>query len=104
MMEPLDPSATPAVRRSSYLAAASRWATNAQQHAAEPQGERRSGECDEACVVSLCNLASIANLSGNSAEARQRYEEAIAMSKDIGFAPGVEQAKAGLQAMPRSVS
>lgn len=99
MMQDLDPSAKPAVRRASYLAAASRWAVNAQQHASEPQGEQRTSECDEACAVSLCNLGDIAKLSGNTAHARQRYEQAISLSKSIGFAAGVAQAEAGLRAL-----
>jgi len=99
MMPELDPSAKPAVRRASYLAAASRWATNAQQHATEPKGEQRTNECDEACAVSLCNLGAIAKLQGNSADARERYEQAVLLSKRIGFAAGVTQAEAGLRAL-----
>jgi hypothetical protein len=95
------PSALPAVRRAAYLAAARRWAANANQHASEPQGDRRTGECDQACAVSLCNLADIACLSGNPAEAREKFEEAIAVSKAIGFAPGIAQAEAGLQALSK---
>jgi len=106
MLEPLDPqvSATPEVRRVSYLAAAYRWAANANQHATEPQGDQRTSECDEACAVSLCNLADIANLSGNPAEARQRYQQAISLSKRIKFTPGIAQAEAGLQALPKPIS
>jgi len=102
MMEPSDPavSATPEVRRASYLAAAHRWAANANQHATEPRGDQRTDECDEACAVSLCNLADITKLLGKQIEARQRYEEAIALSKRISFAPGIAQAEAGLRALP----
>ncbi|KAK3327815.1 hypothetical protein B0T19DRAFT_400633 [Cercophora scortea] len=102
MMAPLSPSATPTERRASYLDAAQRWARNANQHAAEPQGEQRTPECDEACAVSLCNLADIASLSGNPVEARQRFEQAIALSKRVGYAPGVAQAEAGLRALSKS--
>ncbi|KAK3684879.1 hypothetical protein B0T22DRAFT_499980 [Podospora appendiculata] len=102
MMAPPSPSATPTERRASYLDAAQRWAKNANQHAAEPQGEQRTSECDEACAVSLCNLADIASLSGNPVEARQRFEQAIALSKRVGYAPGVTQAEAGLRALSKS--
>ncbi|KAK0613476.1 hypothetical protein B0T14DRAFT_280476 [Immersiella caudata] len=106
MMEPLEPqaSATPEVRKASYLAAAHQWATNANQHATEPQGEKRTGDCDEACAVSLCNLADIANLAGRPAEARKRYEQAIALSKKISFAPGIAQAEVGLRGLPEPTS
>jgi hypothetical protein len=104
MMEPGEVSASPAGRRSSYLAAAQRWASNASQHAAEPQGDSRTSECDEACAVALCNLADIAGLSGDMAEARRRFEEALAMSKMIGYAPGVSQAESGLESLSKTIS
>ncbi|KAK1754552.1 hypothetical protein QBC47DRAFT_220416 [Echria macrotheca] len=103
MMKDIETSSDPAVRRASYLAAARRWATNAEQHASEPQGEKRTAECDHACAVSLCNLGDIAKLSGNPAEAREMYEKAVALSKSIGFAAGVVQAEAGLEALAPSV-
>ncbi|KAK0635616.1 hypothetical protein B0T17DRAFT_482134 [Bombardia bombarda] len=96
-------SMTPAQRRTSYLEAAHRWASNAHQHATEPQGEKRTQECDEACAVSLCNLADIAGLSGNMAEARRRFDQAIEMSRNLGFGPGITQAEAGLKALSASV-
>ncbi|KAK0719677.1 hypothetical protein B0H67DRAFT_485860 [Lasiosphaeris hirsuta] len=100
VMSPAEASASPAGRRSSYLAAARRWADNAKEHATEPQGELRTTECDEACAVALCNLAEIASLQGSAAEARERFEQAVVMSRRIGFAPGVTQAEAGLRALP----
>jgi hypothetical protein len=96
--------AKPADRRAAYLQSAERWAKNAKQHASEPKGDQRSSECDEACAVSLCNLAHIANLSGNTSEARRQFEQAIALSKKIGFAQGVSQAEDGLRAMVKSSS
>jgi len=96
--------ATPAERRTSYLQSAERWAKNAKQHASEPQGDQRSAECDEACAVALCNLAHIANLSGNTGKARRQFEEAGELSRKIGFAQGVSQAEDGLRAMLTSTS
>lgn len=96
--------ATPAERRAGYLQSAERWAKNAKQHASEPKGDKRGPECDEACAASLCNLAHIANLSGNTNEARRQFEQAIDLSKKIGFAQGVSQAEDGLRAMVKSSS
>lgn len=95
-------SATPAERRAAYLEAAQRWATNAKQHATETKGEQRTPECDEACAVSLCNLGDIASLTGKPAEAREFFEQAIAMSKKIGFTPAATQAEAGLEKLSKS--
>ncbi|KAK3370216.1 hypothetical protein B0H63DRAFT_310829 [Podospora didyma] len=103
MTEPPNPSATPAERRASYLEAARRWASNANQHAAEPQGDKRTTECDSACAISLCNLADIASLTGDNAKARQLFEQAIAMCKKAGFEPGITQAEAGLRALSTSI-
>ncbi|KAH8893123.1 TPR domain-containing protein [Thozetella sp. PMI_491] len=89
----------PAATRASYLDAARRWATNAHQHASEPQGEQRTPECDEACAVSLCNLGDIASLSGDVAEARRMFEKAVAMSKKVGHAPALQRAEASLRSL-----
>lgn len=97
-------SATPAERRASYLEAAQRWATNANQQATEPQGEKRTAECDTACAVSLCTLGDIASLTGNSSEARRMFEQAIALSKTLDFTPGVTQAQEGLQRLSKASS
>lgn len=92
---------TPAARKESYLAAARHWASNAQQHATEPQGDQRTAECDEACVAALCNLGTIASLSGDSAEAHRRFEQAVSLGKRIGYTPGVVEAEAGLRALSK---
>ena len=91
--------AAPGTHRVAYLDAARRWAANAQQHASEPQGDQRSPECDEACAVSLCSLGDIARLSGDLGEARRRFEQAVAMSKEVGFAAGVARAEDGLRSL-----
>jgi len=107
MMDSSEPgvaSATPEVRRASYLAAANRWATNAKQHATEPKGDQRTDECDQACAASLCNLADIANLTGRPAEARRRFEQAIALSKKVNYAAGIAKAEAGLRTLQQPIS
>ncbi|EFX04566.1 tpr domain containing protein [Grosmannia clavigera kw1407] len=83
--------------RKAYLETAQRWALNAQQHAADAAGEERTPECDEACVVSLCNLGDIAAMLGDAGEARRRFRQGRAMSEKLQFAAGVEQAEAGLR-------
>ena len=60
-------------------------------------GRERSAECDTACVVSLCNLGDIASLSGNTEEARRRFQDARDMSKKVDFGEGLKQAEAGLR-------
>ncbi|KAK3945925.1 hypothetical protein QBC46DRAFT_370342 [Diplogelasinospora grovesii] len=102
MLDPTLPSKTAAEKRAAYLEAAQRWATNAKQHATEPQGEQRTPECDEACAVALCNLGDIAKMLGNTDEARRMFEQAIAKSKEVGFEPGVTQAEAGLRALSKA--
>lgn len=82
--------------RKELLDSAQRWAKNALTHAKEPNGEKRTAECDQACAVALVNLGDIAAMSGDSAQARRRYERAIQVSKESSFADGVAQAQAGL--------
>lgn len=93
--------ASPADARTAHLDAARRWATNANYHATQTQGEQRTPECDEACAVSLCNLGDIASMSGDASEARRRFEQCIAMSKKLGFSPGVAQAEEGLRQLKK---
>lgn len=100
MMEESKTWATPAEQRASYLEAAQRWAQNAIKHASEQQGEKRTAECDQACVASLSNLGSVLALLGKTAEAREKYEQAIALSKKFGLDDYAAQADARLQSLP----
>lgn len=79
-----------------YYETAQRWASNAHQHATDTFGDARTTECDEACAVALCNLGDIAALLGDAREAAKRFTEAKAMSQTLEYAPGVQQAEAGL--------
>lgn len=83
--------------RKEFLDSAQRWAKNALSHAKEPQGDKRTPECDQACAVALVNLGDIAAMSGDPKQARSRYEEAIKVSDDNNFPDGVAQAQAGLK-------
>lgn len=83
--------------RAGLLEAAKNWARNAYSHAKDVKGDDRTEECDEACAVALTNMGDIAAMLGNKTDARKRFQQAIEMSKKIGFEPGVAQAEAGLQ-------
>jgi hypothetical protein len=49
-----------------------------------------------ACAVATHNLGEFAEMDGNIAEARLKYEEAKSLSKVLGFQEGVDNAQAGL--------
>ncbi|GAB1313951.1 hypothetical protein MFIFM68171_04161 [Madurella fahalii] len=102
MMEESKTWTTPAEQRMSYLEAAQRWAQNANNHASEPQGEKRTPECDRACAVSLSNLGSILAMLGRTNEAREKYEQAIAMSKRLGLDDYALEAGNRLRSLPRA--
>jgi tetratricopeptide (TPR) repeat protein len=93
---------SPAEQRASYLAAAQRWAQNAIHHASGPQDDKRTPECDQACAVSLSNLGSVLAMLGKASEAREKYEQAIALSKKFGFEDYAAEADARLQSLPRA--
>lgn len=93
---------TPAAQRTSYLDAAQRWAQNAINHASETQGEKRTPECDEACAVSLANLGSILTMLGKTAEARDKLEQAVALSKKLGFEDYAAEADTRLKSLPKA--
>ncbi|KAK3309059.1 uncharacterized protein B0T15DRAFT_128093 [Chaetomium strumarium] len=102
MMEESKSWVSPAEQRASYLAAAQRWAQNAIQHASGPQDDKRTPECDQACAVSLSNLGSVLALLGKTSEAREKYEQAIALSKKFGLEDYAAEADARLQSLPRA--
>ena len=98
--EPDNVSSPPAPQqqtRAELLDSARRWAKNAYQHAKEPTGDKRTPECDEACVVALNNLGDIAAMTNKPEEARKRFEQSSKLGKKIGFQEGVKQAETGLR-------
>jgi tetratricopeptide (TPR) repeat protein len=102
MMEESKSWASPAEQRASYLAAAQRWAQNAISHASEPQGDKRTPECDQACAVALSNLGSVLAMLGRTAEAREKYEQAVALSRKLGLEEYAAEASARLESLPRA--
>ncbi|KXH51754.1 TPR domain-containing protein [Colletotrichum simmondsii] len=83
--------------RAGLLEAAKNWASNAYSHSKDVKGEDRTEECDEACAVALTNMGDIAALLGRKEDARKRFQQAIDMSRKIGFGPGISQAEEGLR-------
>lgn len=102
MMEESKSWESAAEQRASYLAAAQRWAQNAISHASEPQGDKRTPECDQACAVSLSNLGSVLAMLGKNSEARQKFEQAIALSKKYGLDDYAAEADTRLQSLPKA--
>lgn len=82
--------------RKDCLDAAMNWARNAYDHAKDVKGDERTAECDEACVVSLCNWADVAAMMGNVELARKKYNQCIDMSTKLNHPQAIEQARSGL--------
>ncbi|KAK4191535.1 hypothetical protein QBC35DRAFT_470573 [Podospora australis] len=72
-------------QRASYLESAERWAKNAIKHARDPKGDKRTPECDEACVAALTNLGSVLALQNKPIAAREKFERALTLSKELGL-------------------
>lgn len=65
--------------------------------AAKVQPPDRTEECDMGCAVATHNLGEFAEMDGDIAEARRRYEEAKSLSKVIRFQDGVKNSEAALK-------
>ena len=91
--EPGTPPPSPAQLRESGKV----WANRALELAATIKPPDRNTECDHGCVVATHNLGEFAEMDGNVAEARERYEEAGSIAHAIGFEEGVISANEGLK-------
>lgn len=87
----------PPTSRSAFVSNARQWATKAIEVASKIEGPDRTEECDVGCAVATHNLGEFAEMDGNIAEARQRYEEAKALSKKVGFQEGVTNSEEALK-------
>lgn len=87
---------TPPASRTALISNARTWATKALDIAAKIVPPERSQECNEGCAVATHNLGEFAEMEGNLAEARRKYEEARSLSRGLGFKEGVERAEARL--------
>lgn len=91
--EPGQPPPSPEQLRESGRA----WARKALELASTIQPPERDQECDTGCVAATHNLGEFAEMDGNVAEARERYEEAGSIAHAIGFEQGVISANEGLK-------
>lgn len=94
-----DPPSTPGqppASRPALVANAREWATKALAVAAKITPPERSEECDLACAVATHNLGEFAEMDGDVAEARRRYQEAASLARAVGFQEGVTNADAAL--------
>ncbi len=93
---PLSPGEPP-VSRSALVGNAREWAKKALAIASKIQPPDRNEECDVGCAVATHNLGEFAEMDGDIAEARRRYEEAGSIARAIGFPDGVVNSEAALK-------
>jgi hypothetical protein len=90
-------SSVPPPSRSALVSSARTWAQKSLAIAALIKPPERNEECDVGCAVATHNLGEFAEMDGDLAEARKKYEEAKALSKAISFSEGVDHAEEGLK-------
>lgn len=73
------------------------WAHKALDVAGSLKPPVRNEECDVGCAVATHNLGEFAEMNKDLVEAKKRYQEAVAISRAIGFEEGVEQSSARLR-------
>jgi hypothetical protein len=79
----------PPASRAEYVSNARAWAEKAVAIARSITPPERTEECDVGCVVATHNLGEFAEMDGNIAEARARFEEAKSLAKAINFQEGM---------------
>lgn len=89
--------AGPTVTRETMIANAQTWAQKALDVSAGIKPPERNEECDLGCAVATHNLGEFAEMLGNAAEAKRRYQEAISLGRAIGFLEGVENSSERLR-------
>lgn len=87
----------PPVSRPALVGNAKEWAKMALAVAAKIQPPERNEECDVGCAVATHNLGEFAEMDGDIAEARRRYEEAGSLARAIGFQEGLSNSEAALK-------
>ncbi|KAI9673638.1 MAG: hypothetical protein M1817_002275 [Caeruleum heppii] len=88
---------TPPISRPALISSARTWAHKALDVAARIKPPQRTDECDVGCAVATHNLAEFAEMDGDVAEARRRFDEARGLARVIGFEEGVVNAEEGLR-------
>jgi len=89
--------AGPTISRDSLIANAQTWAHKALDVAAAIKPPERTEECDVGCAVATHNLGEFAEMLGNVAVARERYQESVSLGRSIGFQEGVENSSERLR-------
>jgi len=97
-------SGEPAVAKAQMVQNASQWAQKALDVAATIQPPERNEECDMGCAVALHNLGEFAEMIGNVAEAKQKYNEAVGLARAIGFAQGANESQTALLRIAKAES
>jgi hypothetical protein len=92
----------PAASRSTLVSSARAWAEKAVAVAAKITPPERTDECDQACAVATHNLGEFAEMDGNIAEARKKFEEAKSLSIGLDFREGVINAEEALRRIQKS--
>ena len=88
---------TPPVSRPALVDSARAWALKAIEVGTTIIPPERTEECDVACAVATHNLGEFAEMDGDIAEARRRYDEARSLAKAVGFEEGVANAAEGIK-------
>jgi hypothetical protein len=104
LAQQLPPSASgqPPAPRSEYIANARAWAQKSIAVAANIQPPERTEECDMGCAVATHNLGEFAEMDGNIAEARKKFEEAKSLAKAIGFTEGYINSEEALRRLGKT--
>ena len=101
-----DPPSTPGqppVSRPALVANAREWANKALAVAAKIKPPERNEECDLACAVATHNLGEFAEMDGDIAEARRRYQEAQSLARAVGFQEGASNADSALRRLSSKI-
>lgn len=92
----------PPISRLALIGNARAWAQKALAITAKIAPPNRTEECDVGCAVATHNLGEFAEMDGDIAEARKRFQEAKSLAKAIGFQEGVINSEGALRRIGRS--
>jgi hypothetical protein len=92
----------PPASRAEYVSNARAWAEKALAVAGNISPPERTDECDMGCAVATHNLGEFAEMDGNIAEARKRFEEAKSLAKAIGFKEGMMNSEDALRRLGKT--
>lgn len=91
----------PAPSATTQISSARAWALKSLSIAAAIKPPERNEECDIGCAVATANLGEFAEMEGDVAEARRRFEEAAGLSRVVGWREGVERGEEGVRRLQR---